>query len=123
MKRIKTSIEYVVPEWEFCNESVYGKASKNVCRFCVKRNNGFKCLLYDVSLKSSEGFIVNKTRQCQKDTIRSSDIVSSEIQLNTQDIIKVSIKEYLKLVKQLKKQGCPDELASKTAQDILIGDK
>ena len=60
MKRVKTTVTYKVPDWEFCNCSRLGKPTKDMCRFCVKHGKNYVCVLHNMPLDVVEGILVKK---------------------------------------------------------------
>lgn len=120
MKRIKTTVTYKVPEWEYCNHHSMGRPTKDMCRFCVKHGKGYICVLHNMPLDVQDGVMVKKSCQCMKATAGFSIDAPDPIDVNPADIMKATMKEYRKLYTQLIAQGYPDSIADNLAQKMLL---
>lgn len=124
MKRIKTTVIYKVPDWEFCNCSRLGKPTGDMCRFCVKCGKSYKCVLHNMPLDTVEGVLVKKDLACIKATAGFKSLVEDNpIQVDPKAVMKMTMQEYQKAYKQLLAQGYPDAMANKLAQRAVLGGK
>ncbi len=121
MKKVKTTVTYKVPDWEFCNCSRLGKPTKDMCRFCVKHGKGYVCVLHNMLLDVVEGILVKKDMACIKATAGFPSEVEDTIQVDPKTVMKLTLQEYRKAYKQLIAQGYPDAMADKLAQQITMG--
>lgn len=121
MKRVKTTVNYKVPDWEFCNCSRLGKPTKDMCRFCVKHNKGYVCVLHNMPLDMVEGILVKKDMACVRATAGFTSEVEDGIQVDPKTVMKLTLQEYRKAYKQLISQGYPDAMADKLAQQMTMG--
>lgn len=123
MKRVKTTVGYKVPSWEFCNCSRLGKPTKDTCRFCVKHGKGYVCVLHNMPLDMIEGILVKKDMACVRATAGFTSEVEDDIQIDPKAVMKLTLQEYRKAYKQLIAQGYPDAMADKLAQQMIMGGK
>lgn len=124
MKRIKTTVTYKVPDWEFCNCSRLGKPTGDMCRFCVKNGKSYTCVLHNMPLDTVEGVLVKKDFACIKATAGFKSLVEdSPIQVDPKAVMKMTMQEYQKIYRQLLAQGYPDAMANKLAQQAVLGGK
>lgn len=121
MKRVKTTVNYKVPDWEFCNCSRLGKPTKDMCRFCVKHGKGYVCVLHNMPLDMVEGILVKKDMACVRATASFTSEVEDDIQVDPKTVMKLTLQEYRKAYKQLIAQGYPDAIADKLAQQMTMG--
>lgn len=121
MKRVKTTVNYKVPDWEFCNGSRLGKPTKDMCRFCVKHGKNYVCVLHNMPLDVVEGILVKKDMACIKATAGFPSEVEDTIQVGPKTVMKMTLQEYRKAYKQLIAQGYPDNMADKLAQQMTMG--
>lgn len=123
MKRIKTTITYKVPDWQFCNCPNFGKPTKEVCRFCVKHGKSHVCVLHNMPLDLFDGVLIKKTEECLRATAGfKCEIKDDEaIQVDPKTVMKVTLQEYRKVYKKLVAQGYPDAVADKMAQQMTMG--
>lgn len=123
MKRIKTIVTYKVPDWEYCNHSSLGQPTKDKCRFCVKQGKAYVCALHNVPLNVEEGVLVAKHRACVHATFGARVEVTDneDIQVDPKAVMKLTMKEYRKAYSKLIKQGYPDAMADKLAQQAVTG--
>ena len=121
MKRVKTTVNYKVPDWEFCNCSRLGKPTKDMCRFCVKHGKNCVCVLHNMPLDVVEGILVKKDIACIKATAGFPSEVEDTIKVDPKTVMKMTLQEYRKAYKQLIAQGYPDNMADKLAQQMTMG--
>ena len=121
MKLVKTTVNYKVPDWEFCNCSRLGKPTKDMCRFCVKHGKNYVCVLHNMQLDVVEGILVKKDMACIKATAGFPSEVEDTIQVDPKTVMKMTLQEYRKAYKQLIAQGYPDNMADKLAQQMTMG--
>ena len=121
MKRVKTTVNYKVPDWEFCNCSRLGKPTKDMCRFCVKHGKNYVCVLHNMPLDVVEGILVKKDMACIKATAGFPSEVEDTIQVDPKTVMKMTLQEYRKAYKQLIAQRYPDNMADKLAQQMTMG--
>ena len=121
MKRVKTTVNYKVPDWEFCNCSRLGKPTKDMCRFCVKHNKGYVCVLHNMPLDMVEGILVKKDMACVRATAGLTSEVEDDIQVDPKTVMKLTLQEYRRVYKQLIAKGYPDAMADKLAQQMTMG--
>lgn len=130
MKRIKSTVTYTVPSWNYCNSDnlVRGEVTKDKCRFCARVRGGHHCLLYDEALYG-DGETICKTAKCKRATVGlGAEIVTDNVApqqptINPKDIIKQTIELYTKTVNDLTKDGYPRQLAENLAKQHLLGGK
>ena len=128
MKKIKSTVSYTVPNWNFCNSDNLingGELSKNTCRFCHKTKAGHECLLYNVSLSSNDG-LINKTRECCKATAGFASTIDEPAQqpvIDPREVMKQTIELYMKNVKELRSQNYPQAMAESLAKQLILGGK
>lgn len=123
MKKVKTTVTYKVPDWEFCNCSRLGKPTKDTCRFCVKHGKSYVCVLHNMPLDMIEGTLVKKDMACIRATAGFTSEVEDDIQIDPKAVMKLTLQEYRKAYKQLIAQGYPDAMADKLAQQMIMGGK
>ena len=122
MKKVKTTVTYKVPDWEFCNCARLGK---DMCRFCVKHGKSYVCVLHNMPLDTVEGVLVKKDPACLRATAGFESVVEEEtnIQVDPKAVMKMTMQEYQKIYTQLLAQGYPDTMANKLAQQMVLGGK
>ena len=126
MKRIKSTISYTVPNWNFCNSdnlTAAGKLTDVKCRFCTKTKSGYSCVLYDVQLASREGLIY-KPLACRKATAGFESVIDEPAPVPTvqpKDLMKQAIDLYNKTVAYLINQGYPRQIAENVAKQHILG--
>ena len=121
MKLVKTTVNYKVPDWEFCNCSRLGKPTKDMCRFCVKHGKNYVCVLHNMPLDVVEGILVKKDTACIRATAGFPSEVEDDIQVDPKAVMKMTMQEYQKIYKQLLAQGYTDTMANKLAQQMVLG--
>lgn len=126
MRKIKQTIAYRVPSWNFCNLDGSGKIGKETCRFCVKTKLGYICTLYDTPL-SSEDYKVNKYYDCVRATagyrISIDEPVSTVPTIDPKLIVQEAIKQYKKQVNDLLNQNYPRSIAEAIVIKHMLEDK
>lgn len=130
MRKVKLTLQYRVPTWNFCTLDVptaNGKFSKELCRFCVSTRKGKYCSLYDEWLTEDPTF-VHKTCRCIKATagfaITADEPVPEEgPKVDPKLIMRETINSYKKTVNDLVSQGYPRSMAETIATKYLLDDK
>ena len=130
MKWVKTTVNYKVPHWNFCNVDRFdydATASKQLCRFCQKTREGYRCALYDQSLLADHGR-VSKALQCCETTAGFPSVIEREEiadvpTISPKDLMKHAIEAYTKTVEALINQGYPRAIAEQVAKKHVLGDK
>lgn len=127
MRKIKQSITYTVPSWNFCNKDEFqqnGRYSKELCRFCIKSKDGHRCLLYDKALAADPNF-VHKTADCINASAGFKTEVTESIPpvVVPKLIVRETIKSYKKTVKELMAQKYPRNIAETLAEKIMFDGK
>lgn len=129
LKKVTTSITYRVPAWEFCNLNSHkiGVPSSEKCRFCIKEKDYHRCALYNAVLNNENGAYVVKTADCKRAVAGFRSVVEyiapEPVGPNVppKQLMKQTIKEYVKYKKQLLAQGYPVAIADKFAQEYVLG--
>lgn len=126
MRKIKSTVTYTVPHWNYCNSDefadIMGK-SKRLCQFCVKTRTGYTCTLYNQPLSATDGE-VHKVRDCCRATAGYTSNIDStprETTVDPKDIIAATISLYIDTVESLKSQGYPQQLAEQIAKKDILG--
>jgi hypothetical protein len=125
MKRIKSTVTYTVPHWNFCNVDRFdidATPSDQVCQFCIKSNKAYRCALYDQPLMS-DGVQIKKLPQCCKATAGFASVIEEPPQALTippKDLMKQTIELYSKTVNDLLAQGYPRQMAEVAAKQYLL---
>ena len=132
MKRLKSTVVYTVPSWNFCNSDnlLDGEITKDTCRFCVRSGGGHSCMLYGDALYTNGEFI-KKTTACKRATAGfKAVILADNVQepkkapdMDPREIIKQTIELYTKTVNDLLKDGYPRQLAESLAKQHILGGK
>jgi len=125
MKRIKSTVIYKVPHWNFCNEDNFdynGRPVKATCRFCVKDKTGYRCLLYDKPLSVNNN-LIQKLPTCCDETVGINAVIEPDEvpTIEPKDLMKQTIDLYEKTVKDLMAQGYPQPIAAATAKKFVLG--
>lgn len=127
MKKIKTSVTYRVSDGNYCNlrqESHKGFPANQRCRFCTNLGKGaFVCVLHNMPLVVEEGCLIRKDKACiQNMAYKSQSVpdVDDTPKVNPKDIIKWAITEYKRAYAKLVKDGYPEALAMKLAQESVL---
>ena len=129
MKRIKSNVSYIVPNWNYCNSDNLvngGELTKHTCRFCVKTKAGYTCLLYNESLSTNDEFI-SKVRACCEASAGYQSVIETDVAqpgptIQPKDLMKSTIELYDKTVNDLLSQGYPKNLAQQVAKQFVLGD-
>ena len=129
MRKVKFELTAKVPSWHFCNcdkATLSMKISGELCKFCCKEKNEYRCTLYDCWLTSSKG-LVNKAPKCINGTgwgvtVVEHEEVSDLPKVNPQQIAKEAIELYIKTVADLQTQGYPSVLAESAAKKYVLED-
>lgn len=124
MRKVKQTITYKVPSWNFCNSDKTSKIGKETCRFCVKTKFGYICTLYDTQLAESHG-AVSKCYQCIEHTAGFTvEISEPEIPaVDPKFIMSETLAIYKKTLDTLLGQGYPRVMAEKLATKYVLEDK
>lgn len=127
MKTIKSNVTYRVPHWNFCNVDRFdmdATPSKQLCQFCIKTKNGYRCALYNESLASKEGAVA-KTQGCCRATAGFASVIEPPAPptINPLDLIKQTIDMYSKTVNDLINQGYPRAMAESAAKQYILNSK
>ena len=126
MKKLKTEVTYKVPSWNFCNMETgtmfTGKVSKETCRFCIKKNGAYRCILHNEPL-TYDGAFIDKTEGCCVATagVGIEILEPAPVAIEPKKIIKMAIDEYTAQVGMLVAQGYPQAMAEKFAKQSLFG--
>jgi hypothetical protein len=125
MKRIKSTVTYTVPHWNFCNEDNldFGAVlTSATCRFCIKDKTGHHCVLYDQAL-SVNNKLIAKVPACIDATAGfKSEIEPAEVPtIPPKVIMKQTIELYEQTIKSLVDQGYPQSIAAATAKKHILG--
>lgn len=131
MRKIKQTINYTVPSWNFCNKDETqrdGRYSKELCKFCIKSKEGHYCLLYDEKLTTDPTF-VHKTAGCINASAGFRTEVA-EIQptpnvpaIDPRFVIRETLKTYKKTVNDLMAQNYPRSMAEAAAEQYILSEK
>jgi len=127
MKRIKSTVNYTVPHWNFCNSdnlTVTGEMTNQTCKFCINDKAGVHCLLYEKSLATKDGLIY-KVRECCKATAGFESIIDPPQQpvapaIPPKELMKQTLVTYKKLVNDLVAQGYPRSMAEQAAEKSML---
>lgn len=124
MIKVKTTVTYRVPDWNYCNCSRMGRVTKETCRFCTKVGKQYVCTLHNIPLSVSDGIRIEKTEECRRACAGFRSEVADEppVKVNPKDLMKATLTEYRKVYKQLIAEGYPEALADKFAQKALLED-
>ena len=130
MKRIESTISYVVPHWQFCNSdnlNKHGELTKETCSFCIKDKNGYRCALYDDKL-IKDGNLIEKTKACCKATAgyKSKVVVehveSTKYLMPPKEVAKTAIESYNKKLNELLNERYPRAIAEAAAKKYALGE-
>lgn len=117
MKKLTTTVTYKVPKGLYCNHSMQKSTHSTRCRFCTDLGKGrFTCVLHNMPLDLMEGILIYKTDAC----LAQQGTVEDTPTLPPKEVAKYALKEYRKLYLSLIKQGYPEEMAHKAAQEGVI---
>lgn len=130
MKRIESTISYVVPGWNFCNSDnldKYGQVTKKRCNFCIKEKQGYRCALYDTGL-STYNELIEKTKACCKATagfnsrVVVENVPDKEYIMPPKELVKQAVDSYNKKLNELLTQGYPRQIAEMAAKKFTLGE-
>lgn len=126
MRKISIELTAKVPAWHFCNLDKTTrslKVSSELCRFCHKTKDTYRCSLYNVWLTADRG-LVNKSDRCIYNTTHRSAAIDEcdEPQVDPKLIIRETLKSYKKTVSDLVAQGYPQNLAEIIAEKYTLGE-
>lgn len=129
MRKIKLALQCRVPSWNFCNHDGHtpdDRYSKELCRFCVKSRQGYRCLLHDEWLTADPTF-VHKAAACIKATAGFAITADEPVPeagptVPPKMLIKESLKTYRKTVNDLIAQGYPRNIAETVAEKYTLED-
>ena len=126
MKRIKSTVYYTVPNWNFCNSDNLingGELSKHTCRFCVKDKTGYYCLLHDEPLSVKDA-LISKVHECCKATAGFNTTIDTVPPpgptVEPREIIRQTIDLYNRTLDDLMRQGYPRQLAQNAARQYIL---
>lgn len=124
MRKIKVTVQYRVPSWNFCNHdgpTPDQRFSKELCRFCVSTKEGKYCTLYDKWLASDRTF-THKVDDCIQATAGFAITADEQsISVDPKLIVRETLKSYNKTLNDLLKQGYPRPVAESLASKYLTG--
>lgn len=126
MKRIKSTVSYTVPHWNFCNSdnlTATGDMTNHTCRFCIKDKSGVHCMLYDKPL-AVKNDLIYKVRECCKATAGFESVIDEPPPAPTippKDLMKQTIELYSKTMNDLITQGYPRPMAEQAAKKYILG--
>jgi hypothetical protein len=67
MRKIKTTLEYLVPDGLYCNHKMAKSNPSTRCRFCTEVSKGvFVCVIHNLPLLVESGYLILKTVECMK---------------------------------------------------------
>ncbi len=130
MKRIESTISYVVPHWNFCNSDnldKYGQVTDKRCSFCLKEKHGFRCALYDEKL-TKHYELIEKTEACCRATAGfKSRVVVEHVEdtkyiMPPKELVKQAINDYNSKLSELLTQGYPRQIAEMAAKKFTLGE-
>lgn len=128
MRRIKSTVSYKVPSWNFCNSdnlTVTGDLTSQTCKFCIKDKAGHRCLLYDEQL-NTKGELIHKVKACCKATAGFESVIDEAPPAPTippKDLMKQTIELYSKTMNDLIAQGYPRPMAEQAAKKYILEGK
>lgn len=123
MRRVKVTVMYAAPGWNFCDFEDGG-----MCRFCDKTKDGYVCRLYNENLSSCKN-MVDKANACRRATAGFDAEVTIEAPpapspaVDPKVIMSETIKIYTKALNEMLAQGYPRQLAEKLAKQSVLGGK
>lgn len=131
LRRVTTQVTYQVPAWFYCNGMSMrkpGQPTEELCRFCVKEKNLYRCTLYNMRLGTADGILVCKTEECKRASsgFKSAveDIPDAPEQLiPPKTIAAEAINAYIKVRAKLLHDGYPAAMVDKLAKDFVLKEK
>lgn len=129
MRKVKVTAVAKMPSWHFCNsdKSTWSmKISGELCKFCAKEKNTYRCTLYDRHLAADRG-LVYKCEGCIDSTADGTATVIEEglqgaPDIKPQQIAEAAIDGYVKALSDLLAQGYPRNLAEAAAKKYVLED-
>ena len=116
MKRLTTKVTYKVPIGPYCNHDNKKSTPLTRCRFCTDLGKyGFTCVLHNEQL-ASMGVLINKCDSCMK----KQGVVEDVPTVPPKDLMTYAVKTYRKLYQDLLRQGFPEPIADKMAQEGVL---
>ncbi len=116
MKRLTTKVTYKVPIGPYCNHTMQKSTPLTRCRFCTDLGKyGFTCVLHNEQL-ASMGVLINKCDSCMK----KQGVVEDAPTVPPKDLMIYAVKKYRKLYQDLLRQGFPEPIADKMAQEEVL---
>ena len=117
MKRLTTKVTYKVPIGPYCNHTMQKSTSLTRCRFCTDLGKGkFTCVLHNDQLALLGGILVQKSPACMS----KQGVVEDVPTVQPKDLMTYAVKEYRKLYQNLLRQGFPEPIADKMAQEGVL---
>lgn len=125
MKTIKSTVSYKVPHWNYCNVDHFdidATPSKQVCQFCIKTKDGYRCALYNQPLMF-DGVQIKKHTACCRATAGYESVIepAEAPTIPPKDLMKQTIDLYNKTVNDLLSQGYPRQMAEMAAKKYVLG--
>lgn len=125
MKKIKTTVTYKVPKWDYCNHEKMFKPSKDTCRFCVPTGKNYTCTMHNVPLTAVDNLLIEKAHACVRATAgfgsQVEDVeVGPKMHIDPAVIMKVAINGYTKVYNDLVNQDYPAKLAEEAAKKYMM---
>lgn len=116
MKKLTTTVTYKAPNGLYCNHTMQKSTPLTRCRFCTDLGKyGFTCVLHNEQV-ASIGVLIQKSAKC----LSKQGTVEEPLVVSPKALVTYAVKEYRKLYLALIKQGLPDYLADKAAQEEVL---
>lgn len=116
MKRLTTKVTYKVPLGLYCNHDNKKSTPLTRCRFCTDLGkHGFTCVLHNEQLALT-GVMISKCPAC----LKKQGVVEDVPTVPPKDLMTYAVKEYRKLYQDLLRQGFPEPIADKMAQEGVL---
>lgn len=121
MKRLASTIRYLVPKHQYCNHDLAKSTPNTRCRFCTDLGKGlFVCVLHNEPLLVEQAKLILKTPRC----LKASQFCKTEIEdmprIPPRELVRQAVLEYRKIYQQLMADGIPEPLADKYAREAVI---
>lgn len=126
----KTNLKYWVPDWQWCEMPNPGNKTKTGerCRFCQeikKRGDAtrYHCLIHNTDLYVEAGSVVKDAACLLWDTNQATHAAPEVAKAKTPNVAKCvikSLKEYVKLYKNLREEGYPEYIAIDLALEGMV---
>lgn len=123
--KVTTTVTHKVPCWEYCNKQAgIITPSTETCRFCVKNKNSYTCVLHNEVLDTEQGGLIRKARACEKNMAGFDTTVEDENvpTIDNKKAVKIALTEFVKIRKQLSKQGYSESVVDKMAMAAVMGE-